>query len=101
MLLTALPGQLPATDPTNGDECFLSEAQAVLLNINPTDGNDGFIGFNSNFQWSYTHTDDPGKFDFIEVALHEITHVLGRTSLVSIDGLYTQYDLFRFAADGT
>src|SRR5262249_8447591 len=78
-LQTALPGELPPTDPSNGSECYLNQAQAVLLGLAPTGGNDGFIGFNTNFQWSYTHTNDPGKVDFIETALHEITHVLGRT----------------------
>jgi hypothetical protein len=80
---------------------MVGRPQGVLLGLAPVGGNDGFIGFNTNVQWSYTHTDDPGKFDFVAAALHEITEVLGRTSLVSIDGLSTQYDLFRFASDGS
>lgn len=101
-----------ATDPTAGGRFLYTRAQAKALGALPANlpGSDGTITF-SNVQ---SFTLDPnnrgsGGFDFIGVAEHEISEVMGR-----IPGLggnfcgspscgpdYLVYDLFRFSGAGT
>jgi len=102
------PGYLPATDPTNGRAIDVNTANAKALGLN-TGGNpnssDGAVGFDS----SATYTFDPnnravtGAYDFIGVAMHEISEVMGRRS--SLDPTCTGntcgeslLDLFRYTA---
>lgn len=99
---------LPGSDPVAGNPwiCPRAEIKALgLPGISPTDpSNDGSVGFASNV----TYTFDPnsravaGKYDFIGVAEHEITEVLGRIYGLNygISG-YLPYDLFRFTGAGT
>lgn len=96
---------LPPTDPTGGGPWWMPRAQIKVLGlpisgVSPNDSvNDGAVGFTSNV----LYTLDPnnravaGEYDFIGVAQHEITEVLGRITL----GLQTNvgflpFDLFRF-----
>ena len=74
---------LPLTDPTGGQNFWLVVAQAKALGVIPNDNNvDGTFTFASGSSYTY----DPqnrqvaGKFDFIAVAQHELTEIMGRAS---------------------
>ena len=99
---------LPASDPISPTNAWwYTRAQAKALNlsgvgVSPNDATlDGSIGFAS----SVTYTFDPtnravaGKYDFIAVALHEITEVMGRV-YYDLSTIYIPYDLFRFSGPG-
>lgn len=97
---------LPATAPAgwNPNRYVVTSAQAkALALISPTAGIDGSIGFGASpYDFNGADGVTPGTFDFVSVAQHELSEVLGR-----ISGLSSQYpsyatalDLFRFSADG-
>ena len=98
---------LPATDPTGGASFVMSNAEAKALGLlagNAT-GIDGWVGFNS----TATYTFDPnnraisGAYDFIGLAEHEITEVMGRYGLGqngAASGRYSPLDLFRYSSPG-
>jgi hypothetical protein len=105
-LQTSAYSYLPVTDPTSGGTFLISAAEAQALGLA-----DGYSGSDGTFTFgtSFTYTTDPndravaGEFDFIGIAEHEITEIMGR-----IPGLdqsdfpyYLPYDLFRFTAPGT
>lgn len=78
-------------------------------------GVDGTVRFNSAFNFDFDPRDgiDPGKTDFIGVAIHEIGHALGFVSgvdlydgntninanLDNLQGLMSTLDLFRYSDD--
>src|ERR1019366_524409 len=66
---------------------------------------DGNIGFGTNVDYNFDPTNRAavfGNYDFIAVAEHEITEVMGRTTFdLEESGDYVPYDLFRFTAGGT
>jgi hypothetical protein len=78
----AVVRNLPATDPSNGAGFFVSAAQAMAWDALPASvpDIDGFAGFSSSLPFSY----DPANgiaattYDFVAVALHELTHAMGR-----------------------
>jgi hypothetical protein len=94
---------LPATDPTGGGNWLVPLAEARALNLSglPPD-EDGEVGFATNV----TYTFDPnnrsvsGKFDFIGVAEHEVSEVLGRCTFGLQGNNFVPYDLFRFTNNG-
>jgi len=96
---------LPATAPAGQSQYVLTAAQAKALGVvGPTSTTlDGSIGFGAN---SYAFTEANGtpfsSYDFIAVAEHELTEVLGRMSgLASPTPSYgTALDLFRFSSPG-
>ncbi|HVB15548.1 MAG TPA: NF038122 family metalloprotease [Stellaceae bacterium] len=103
-------GTLPTTDPTTGGNWILSQSQAKLLNLwtNNATTDDGGVGFSS----SNSYTFDPnnravsGEFDFIGVAEHEISEVLGRVSAAGTtygqtNNAYYPMDLYRYQAPGS
>jgi len=98
---------LPVTDPTGGTAFVLARAQAKALGVIGDDlTNDGTFTF-SNTQ---AYTFDPanrtvaGKFDFIGVAQHEITEIMGRFGILGSNIFGTPNlgvnDLFRFTNTG-
>jgi hypothetical protein len=106
---------LPASDPVGGGSAVwgipFAEAKALdgagaTLFVDPNgSGQDGFVGFAPSSSRSYTFDPNnravPGEFDFIGVAEHEITEVMGRsTALLDEVDEYFPYDLFRFTASG-
>ena len=101
---------LTTTDPTNGGSFIFSKAEAKALGLLPdstVDGSDGTFTF-SNAQ-SYTF--DPnnrqvaGEFDFIGVAEHEFSEIMGRIGILGLNfgngNSYDPNDLFRYTSTGT
>ncbi len=97
---------LLATDPTGGGLFVLTRAQAKALGVLSATSvaSDGTFTFSSN----QTYTFDPnnravsGKFDFIGVAMHEISEIMGRNEGLNTSGFpyYMIYDLFRYSSVG-
>jgi hypothetical protein len=98
---------LPTSDPTNGGSFALPTAEAKALGLGTSATVDGYVGFSSGA----TYTFDPnnravsGAYDFIGVAEHEFSEVMGRIALLGtpLSGLshtYTALDLFRYASPG-
>src|SRR5215471_12102258 len=76
---------LPALDPTGGRSFQMSTGEAKALSlIPPSPMPDGFISFFAAPIWTFDPNDRavPGVFDFIGVAEHEISEVMGRISEV-------------------
>lgn len=101
---------LGLVDPTGGGAAnfLFSRAQAKALTLVASDAtNDGTFTFGAGFSYTY----DPlnravaGKFDFIGIAFHEITEIMGRISILgsNLTGVpnFIPYDLFRYIAPGT
>jgi len=90
---------LPAGDPVAGDSWWFTSAQGKALGIveanSPSE--DGAIGFASDKSYTFDPTNRAvsGKFDFIGVAIHEITEVMGRLYF-DLSSTFIPYDLFRF-----
>jgi hypothetical protein len=78
---------LPNSDPTNGDGFFLSAAQEKAFGILSAYDTaiDGNVGFGINYG------------DYVGVALHEITHALGRLGNYNDSG-DTILNLYRFSS---
>jgi hypothetical protein len=95
---------LPANDPTGGPWWIpRSEVKALGLSISgvtPNDSiNDGAVGFTSNAVYALDPNNRAvaGEYDFIGVAEHEISEVLGRITLgLSTNIGFVPFDLFRF-----
>jgi len=92
---------LSSTDPTNGAGIMLGRAEAKALGLIGSNSIDGWIGFSSSLPFTYDPNNRavPGLYDFIGTALHEITHLMGRTTGVGGTGP-TFLDLFRYGAPG-
>jgi len=102
---------LPPSDPTSSGTWYIPYAEAKALGSiggyvyrDPNDpGQDGQVLFASTVSYTFDATNRAvlGKYDFIGVAEHEISEVLGRcTGLGTIGGGYVPYDLFRFTSSG-
>ncbi len=97
---------LPASAPAGESNFVVTSAQAKALGIvSPTTGIDGSIGFGgstSNYSFSHTAPIASGTFDFISVAEHELSEVMGRISGLSsaAPGFATIEDLFRYSGTG-
>ncbi len=100
---------LSAADPTGGATFWVSRAEGKALGI--IGGIDAVSDGTITFSNTQSYTFDPnnravaGKFDFIGVAEHEISEVMGRIGLLraTVGGIPNSLipnDLFRFTADG-
>jgi len=108
-LVTAV-ASLPATDPTHGGVWFVPTPQAKALGlIGPSADSDGTFTFGtgSNYTFDPNHRAVAGKYDFIGVAEHEISEILGRIPGLGEDfgsGTterdYVPFDLFRYSGPG-
>ena len=107
----AAPGYLPASNPTGGRTIYVSTANAKALGFNLLHPNslDGSVGFDSSATWTFNpgQRAQNGAYDFIGVAEHEISEVLGRYS--ALDPSCTSgascpesvLDLYRYTQAGT
>ena len=97
----AAVASLPAADPTGGRRELMSTSEAKALGLSNYSGTDGFIGFDKSSSWTFdpNHRNVGGAFDFIGVAEHELSEVLGRISdLGTISGgTLDPLDLFRYS----
>ena len=102
---------LPATDPsgsTTAQDSCLSFGEAMALGLLPADcfsntcaGHLPTITFGVQpYTFDPSHRAVAGEFDFIGVAEHEISEVLGRIPGLNLQSFYTPDDLFRFTASG-
>ncbi len=101
-------GSLHPTDPTVGGSFVYSRAEAKALGLiaNNTVTSDGTFSFGAGFNYTY----DPlnravaGKFDFIGIAEHEISEIMGRIGILGANfgagHSYDPLDLFRYTAAG-
>jgi len=98
---------LPVSYPISGTNFVMSNAEAKALGLlaGNASGIDGYVGFNSsaNFTFDPNNRAIPGGFDFIGLAGHEITVVMGRYGLGqngASSGRFSPIDLFRYSAPG-
>jgi len=100
-------GTLPVADPTGGRNFVMSNAEAKALGLlagNAT-GIDGYVGFNSSANYTFAPNNRAvaGEYDFIGLALHEITEVMGRYGMTQ-NGCSnlcdSPIDLFRYTGSG-
>lgn len=102
-------GSLPAADPIGTTHLYVvTRAQRKALGLAVNDlTNDGTFTFGGGFSYTY----DPfgrvaaGKIDFIGVAMHEFSEIMGRIGIMgqNIFGQadYMAFDLFHFTGAGT
>ena len=98
-------------DPTGGGAWFVSTAQAKALGLrsanDPASDGTFIYNVNQNFAFDPNNRSVPGAYDFIGVAEHEISEIMGRipglgTSFCQSCGTdYMLYDLFRYTAFDT
>ena len=102
-------GSLPASDPIGSTHTYmLSTAEAKALGVRPNDlSNDGTFTFGGGFNYTYDPSNRavPGKIDFIGVAMHELSEIMGRIPLMgqNLTGSpdYMFMDLFHYTAANT
>jgi hypothetical protein len=103
---TMINNDLPATDPTSGAAFWVPTAQAKALGLASPTGTDGTFSFNSTLSYTFDPNNRavPGKFDFIGVALHEMTEIMGRINSLggNVGGApaFFPFDFVRFVAPG-
>jgi hypothetical protein len=105
----AAVANMGASDPIGGttSRYLVNKAQAKALGLIPSDSTiDGTFTFGAGISYTFDPLNRavPGKFDFIGVALHEISEIMGRVPELghTLTGIpnYVPYDLFRFTSSG-
>ena len=100
---------LPVTDPTGNGTWIVPLAEAKALGLRRTDDsfNDGTFSFGAGYSYTFDPNNRavPGKFDFIGIAEHEISEVMGRFGLLGYPLTggpdFVPLDLFGYTAPGT
>ncbi|MDB5289779.1 MAG: hypothetical protein JWL69_1020, partial [Phycisphaerales bacterium] len=100
------------SDPTSGGSIFLNLAEAKALGLrSATDSHsDGTFTFGAGFSYTFNPNlrSVTGKYDFIGVAEHEISEIMGRVQGLGATlgttpptpNTYVPYDLFRYKGAG-
>jgi hypothetical protein len=96
---------LPLSDPTGGSYFQMSRGLGKGLGLLPgTDSaSDGTFSYGTGYAYSFDPNNraQAGKYDFIGVAEHELTELMGRVVRVNSTGNgWRPMDLFRFTASG-
>jgi hypothetical protein len=98
---------LPASDPYNGAVMVMADAEAKALGLlaGSSTGVDGYVGFSSTSSFTFDPNNRglPGKYDFIGLAEHEISEVMGRYGQGqngASSGWYSPIDFFRYLSPG-
>jgi len=98
---------LGPSDPTGGANFVMANAEAKALGLlaGNASGPDGFVGFNNTVSYTFdpNHRAVAGEYDFIGLAGHEITEIMGRYGLGqngASSGRYSPIDLFRYLSPG-
>ena len=109
---TTAAASLAGADPTNGGNFFVSTAEAKALGLSPDDlATDGTFTFNNSAQYTFdpNNRQVAGEFDFIGVAEHEVSEIMGRIFLLGstlgtcpscTKNTYIPNDLFRYTGPG-
>ena len=101
---TASTAALPAVNPYACTTFLVARGLAKALGNIPSDAtNDGTFTFGTTHAYIYDPANRavPGRFDFIGVALHEITEIMGRVARLNQTGNCNRpYDVFRFLGAG-
>jgi len=96
----------PATDPTPGGSTWFvpaAEQKALGIFTGLSTTSDGTFTFGTSF----TYTFDPnnravgGTIDFIGVAEHEFSEIMGRINFLGSSSQFMPYDMFRYTSPGT
>lgn len=104
-------GSLPSgADPIAGAHIYnVTRAQAKALGLRADDmQNDGTFNFGGGQKWTYdpNNRQVAGKFDFIGVAMHEYSEIMGRNSIMADPKYdpttpnYCAFDLFHYTGAG-
>ncbi|HJZ95517.1 MAG TPA: NF038122 family metalloprotease [Candidatus Solibacter sp.] len=98
---------LGLTDPTGGGLFWVSRAQGKALGLLADDlTTDGIFRFSNTQTWTFDPNNrGTGGFDFIGVAQHEVSEIMGRIGIFggTVGGQspsYIPYDLFRYTSEG-
>jgi hypothetical protein len=97
---------LPASNPT-ATNFVMSRAEGKALGLLPANATtvDGWIGFSSSAPYTFDQNNRAvtGEYDFIGLAAHEITEVMGRYGFGQNggSGADSPIDLFRYSSPGT
>jgi hypothetical protein len=98
---------LAATNPAPNNQYFMTTAQAKALGALPDSlATDGTFVFSNTQQYTFDSANRAvaGKFDFIGVAEHEVSEIMGRIpglgSNFGNGATYDVNDLFRYTAPG-
>jgi hypothetical protein len=97
---------LPSSDPTPGTNFVMSNAEAKALGLfDPiAPGIDGWVGFDKNatFTFDPNNREVAGAYDFLGLADHEITEVMGRYGFGQngSGARDSPIDLFRYFSPG-
>jgi len=105
---TTSVASLGVVDPTPaGSEFVLAKAQRKALGLAPDDlTTDGTFLFSTTADYTFdpNNRQVPGKFDFIGIAEHEISEIMGRAGFAGStefgDPSYSANDLFRYSGAG-
>lgn len=101
---------LSSSSPISGAKYFIPAAEAKALGFRLIGfGADGDVGFSAlsgtGYSWNFDPTQPTGasQFDFVGVAEHEISEVMGRVALLGATlgttaNTYSALDLFRYAS---
>jgi hypothetical protein len=101
---TAL-AHLPTTDPTGGSNFLMARGLGKALGLlsgtdAATDGTFSF-GISNSFTFDPNNRAVAGKYDFIGVAEHELTELMGRVCRENSSGNgWRPLDLYRFTSSG-
>ncbi len=106
--MTTALANLPTTDPSGGNEFFVAPALQKAWGLLPASSTtlDGQVGFSTNdlsgFSWNFSTANRAiaNEGDFVGMALHELTHALGRGSDAGFDQHPTTLDLYRYTSAG-
>src|SRR5204863_2385448 len=102
-------GSLPTSDPISSSHTYLvSTAESKALGLVPNDlSNDGTFTFGGGFSYTYDSANRAvaGKIDFIGVAMHEFSEIMGHIPGMGVDfgngsPDYMLMDLFHYTGAG-
>lgn len=101
-------GSISVADPVTGTHTWwVTRAQAKALGLLADDlSNDGTTTFGAGNPFTFSGPIAPGTYDFMGVAAHEITEVMGRLGLMAATignspNSYDLADLFTYSGAGT
>ena len=97
-----LPASAPAGAPA---DLMTTQAEAKALGLIANNGSlDGYVGFDAApniLSYSTTAAPPSNENDFVSLAEHEFSEIMGRISGLDISAAYTPMDLYRYSAATT